>query len=110
MSYRSPDLADLTRGGRRIQPLRSVAAVTDLERELMLLVRAHAPAATSAGLARAALDTDLDLRNDLGFDLIALAELAVAIEDAFGIVVDTMDLDACRTVRDLQELVTARSA
>ena len=56
------------------------------------------------------LDADLELRSDLGFDLIALAELAVAIEDAFGIAVDMTDLDACRTVRALQELVAARSA
>ena len=56
------------------------------------------------------LDADLELRGDLGFDLIALAELAIAIEDAFGIAVDMTDLDACRTVRDLQELVAARSA
>ena len=71
---------------------------------------AHAPAATSAGLASEVLDADLELRNDLGFDLIALAELAVAIEDAFGIAFDMTDLDGCRTVRDLQELVAVRSA
>ena len=71
----------------------------------MLLLRAHAPAATSTGLASEALDADLELRSDLGFDLIALAELAVAIEDAFGIAVEIADLDACRTVMDLQELV-----
>lgn len=76
----------------------------------MLLVRAHAPAATSAGLASEVLDADLELRSDLGFDLIALAELAIAIEDTFGIVFEMTDLDACRTVRDLQELVAVRSA
>jgi acyl carrier protein len=76
----------------------------------MCLVRAHAPAATSEGLASAALEVDLGLRSDLGFDLVALAELAVAIEDAFGIEIGMTDLEACRTVRDLQELVTARSA
>jgi acyl carrier protein len=73
----------------------------------MLLVRVHAPAATSAGLASALLDADLELRSDLGFDLIALAELAIAIEDAFGIMVDMTDLDACRTVGGLQNLVGA---
>ena len=56
--------------------------MTDLGRELMLLLFAHAPGATSAGLAH---DLTLELRSDLGLDLIALAELAVAIEDAFGI-------------------------
>ena len=76
----------------------------------MRLVRAHAPAATSAGWTREALDADLDLRSDLGFDLIALAELAIGIEDAFGIEIEMTDLDACRTVRDLQGLVAARSA
>lgn len=72
----------------------------------MLLVRAHAPAAT-AGVE--ALDADLELRGDLGFDLIALAELAVAIEDAFGIALDMTDLVECRTVRNLQELVAAKT-
>ena len=77
----------------------------------MLLVRAHAPAATSAGLsASEALDADLELRSDLGFDLITLAELAIAIEDAFGIEIEMPGLVGCRTVKDLQELVAARSA
>lgn len=76
----------------------------------MRLVRAHAPATTSAGLAREMLDANLELRSDLGFDLIALAELAVAIEDAFDIEIEMTDVDACRTVRDLQELIAARSA
>jgi acyl carrier protein len=76
----------------------------------MCLVRAHAPAATSAGLASEALEADLEFRSDLGFDLIALAELALAIEDTFGIEIEMADLDACRTVKDLQELVAARSA
>ena len=75
----------------------------------MLLVRAHAPAATSAGLASDALDADLELQSD-GFDLIALAELAIAIEDAFGIEIEMPDLAGCRTVKDLQALVAARSA
>ena len=84
--------------------------MTDQARTLMLLVRAHAPAATSTRLASEALEANLELRSDLGFDLIALAELAVAIEDAFGIAVEVVDLDGCRTVRDLQELVAARDA
>lgn len=83
--------------------------MADQDRTLVLLVRAHAPAATSAGLASEMLEVDLELRSDLGFDLIALAELAIAIEDAFGIAVDLTDLDACRTVRDLQELIAASS-
>ncbi|HKP25809.1 MAG TPA: acyl carrier protein, partial [Dongiaceae bacterium] len=57
-----------------------------------------------------ALDLRLELRSDLGFDLIALAELAVAIEDAFGIEVEMTDLEACRTVGDLQALIAARTA
>jgi acyl carrier protein len=80
--------------------------MSDLEREVMLLLRAHAPGATSAGLA---LDLTLELRGDLGFDLIALGELAVAIEDAFGIELSIIDLDGCRTIQDLQALVVARS-
>jgi acyl carrier protein len=84
--------------------------MTDPERTLIRLVRAHAPAATSAALTSEELDAAVDLRNDLGFDLIALAELVVAIEDAFDIEVEMADLDACRTIRDLQELVATRSA
>jgi acyl carrier protein len=84
--------------------------MTDHEHALMHLVRAHAPAVTSAGLASDTLDANLELRSDLGFDLIALAELAIAIEDAFGIEVAITDLDGCQTVDDLQTLVATRSA
>jgi acyl carrier protein len=76
----------------------------------MHLVRAHAPAATSAGLASEAVDVELELRADLGFDLIALAELALAIEEAFGTAIEMAGLAGCRTVRDVQELIAARSA
>jgi len=76
----------------------------------MLLVCAHAPAATSSWLASDALDAGLALRRDLGFDPIALDELAVAIEDAFGIEVSMSDLNGCRTLRDLQALLAAGSA
>ena len=82
--------------------------MTDVGRALAELVHAHAPAATSAGLATD--DPGLKLRDDLGFDLIALAELAVAIEDAFDIGIDLADLAACRTVGDVQELVATSSA
>jgi len=75
----------------------------------MLLVRAHAPAATSTGLASEVLDANLELRSDLGFDLIALAELAIAIEDDFGLKIEMTDLERCRSIRDRQELVAARS-
>ena len=81
--------------------------MTDVERALALLLHAHAPAATSAGSAID--DPSLSLRDNLGFDLIALAELAVAIEDAFDIDIDLADLDDCRTVGDLRELVATRS-
>jgi acyl carrier protein len=81
--------------------------MTDQDRTLMHLVRAHAPAATSS--ASDLLDADLELRSELGFGLTALAELAVAIEDAFGIAIEMTELDGCRTIRDLQELVTALS-
>ena len=85
-------------------------AMADRDRMLVRLVRAHAPAATSADVVSDALDLRLELRSDLGFDLIALAELAVAIEDAFGIEVEMTDLEACRTVGDLQALIAARTA
>jgi acyl carrier protein len=81
--------------------------MTDVERALALLVHAHAPANISANSAIE--DPSMSLRNDLGFDLIALAELAVAIEDAFDLGIDLADLDECRTVGDLRELVATRS-
>ena len=82
--------------------------MTDRDRRLVRLVRTHAPAVTSAGLAGETLDRNLELWSDLEFDLVALAELAVAIEDAFGIAIEMADLDSCRTVGDLQALVAAR--
>jgi acyl carrier protein len=107
---RAFESADFTRGVLPIQPWRSfVRAMTDQDRTLVRLVRAHAPAATSSGLASDLLDADLELRSELGFDLMALAELAVAIEDAFGIAIEMTGLDGCRTIRDLQELVTTLS-
>ena len=84
--------------------------MTDRTHALLLLVRVHAPAATWAGSAFEPLARDAELRIDLGFDLIALAELAVAIEDAFGVEIQLTDLDGCRTVGDLRDLVAARSA
>jgi acyl carrier protein len=80
------------------------------DRMLVRLVRAHAPAITSAGFAGETLDRNLELRSDLGFDLIALAELAMAIEDAFGIGIEMTDLDTCRTVGDLQALIAGKGA
>jgi acyl carrier protein len=112
MSCPAFDTADHIRGAWRFQPsLRSAThAMTDQDRMLMRLVRAHAPAITSAGLASDTLDRNLDLRSDLGFDLVAVAELAVAIEDAFGIGIAMADLDSCRTIGDLQALIAARGA
>ena len=83
--------------------------MTDPRPTLVRLLRAHAPAATSGGSASDVLDADVQLRRDLGFDLIALAELALAIEDAFGIEIAMTELEACRTVGDLEALVTART-
>jgi acyl carrier protein len=80
--------------------------MSDLERLLVDLVRAHAPAATSGTLD--AFDASLELRADVGFDLIALAELAVVLEDAFGIAIDLTDLERCRTLGDLKALLVAR--
>jgi acyl carrier protein len=86
--------------------------MTDIDQRLAQLLRAHAPAMTLAGpgSALAALGPDMELRGDLGFDEIALAELAVAVEDAFGIDLDTDDLAACRTIRDLHAALAARVA
>jgi acyl carrier protein len=76
------------------------------------LLRAHAPALTSAsrGTHLAPLDPALALCDDLGFDVVALAELAVAIEDALGIDVDVADLAGCPTVRDLGDFIAAGPA
>jgi acyl carrier protein len=76
------------------------------------LLRAHAPALITAapGSLTASLHPALELNGDLGFDGIALAELAVAIEDALGIDVDTADLAGCLTVRDLDTLISVGDA
>jgi len=86
--------------------------MTDIDQRLTQLLRAHAPAMTSAGpgSALAALGPDLGLRGDLGFDVIALAELAVAIEDAFGLDIGSATMAACETVRDLAALIAAKVA
>ncbi|HEV8389988.1 MAG TPA: acyl carrier protein [Dongiaceae bacterium] len=67
------------------------------------LLRAHASGAT------ADLAPEHDLHADLGLDIIALAELAVAIEEEFGIDVDATDLAACRTIRALGTFVADRT-
>jgi acyl carrier protein len=82
--------------------------MSELERLLVQLVRAHAPAATSRTLD--VFDASLELRADLGFDLMALAELAIVLEDAFGVAVDLADLDRCRTLGALKTFLAARGA
>jgi acyl carrier protein len=74
------------------------------------LVRAHAPALAVMSSFQASLHPALELSSDLGFDAIAFAELAVAIEDTFGIDLDIADLDGCRTIRDLDSLIAAANA
>lgn len=82
--------------------------MTDIAGRLAQLLRAHAPAMTSAGPG-SSLGPDLDLRDDLGFDTIALAELAIGIEDAFEIDVDVADLARCPTVGDLASFIAAKA-
>lgn len=102
LSNLSEPVADFT-GNRAL-----VRVMTDIERRLAQLLRAHAPAVTSASLSLATLSPDLELSAELGFDIVALAELTVAIDDAFGIDIAAVELSGCQTVRDLQDLVAAR--
>jgi acyl carrier protein len=80
--------------------------MSELERLLLQLVRAHALAATPRTID--SFDASLELRADLGFDVIALAELAVVLEDAFGIAVDLADLDRCLTIGELKAWLAGR--
>jgi len=84
--------------------------MNDVYSALADLLRAHAPALVTApaGSRLAALGPDLALVADLGFDQIALAELALAAEDALGVELDLGELVECATVERLARLLRAK--
>src|SRR5437868_6516754 len=52
---------------------------------------------------------DMTVGDDLGFDSLALTELLVALEAKYG-AIDPKDLQACRTVADVENLVGSERA
>ena len=54
-----------------------------------------------AKVDRAAVARDRRLREDLGIDSLSLIEVAVAAEDAFGVMIPDEDLERFQTVGDV---------
>ncbi|MEY8566988.1 acyl carrier protein [Corynebacterium sp.] len=52
---------------------------------------------------------DSDLTDDLHIDSVSRIDIAIRIEDAFGVRVEEEDLDATRTVADIVRFVESRS-
>jgi acyl carrier protein len=64
----------------------------------------------AAGRPLAELSDEATLADGLGFDSLALLELALGLEERFGIAVSAQDVaDAFRTVGSLRALIEARA-
>lgn len=55
------------------------------------------------------ISADSDLADDLHIDSVSRIDIAIRIEDAFGVRVEEEDLDAARTVSDIVRFVEART-
>lgn len=55
------------------------------------------------------ISADSDLTDDLHIDSVSRIDIAIRIEDAFGVRVEEEDLDAARTVQDIVRFVESRS-
>lgn len=62
-----------------------------------------------SGIAADRITDDADIYDDLGIDSLEKVELAMMIEDEFGIEVHDSDLTRADTVADLSALVTRAS-
>jgi acyl carrier protein len=74
------------------------------------LRRLHSVTAEVMGVEPDELEPDTDFYEDLNADRDELADLFVAIEDAFGVGFADSTLEAVRTVRDLEELLDEQIA
>jgi acyl carrier protein len=59
----------------------------------------------TAGVHRANLGPDTRLQSDLGLDSLAMIDVAVAAEDAFGVSIPDDDLERFQTVGDVVNYV-----
>jgi acyl carrier protein len=59
----------------------------------------------TAGVPRANLGPDTRLQSDLGLDSLAMIDVAVAAEDAFGVSIPDDDLERFQTVGDVVNYV-----
>ncbi|MDR1821608.1 MAG: acyl carrier protein [Oscillospiraceae bacterium] len=59
------------------------------------------------GCAESAVNEDTNIKEDLGADSLAVVELVMAIEDAFGISINEEKMAEIQTVGDIVTLVNA---
>jgi len=62
----------------------------------------------TVGCDEGAISPEASLKDDLGIDSLAVVELVMALEDAFGISIDEEQLKAIQTVGDIVELVESK--
>ncbi len=84
------------------------AAALDLA--LCALLEHHRPNRVPAGQAPDSLSGESRLGADLGYDSLLLAELALLVEDLFGVELSTTDLRGISTVNDLRTHLHTRLA
>ncbi len=66
--------------------------------------------AEQLGLDRASLVSDANILDDLGADSLDVVELVMAIEEMFGLEVPDEEVEALRTIGDVEKYVTSRLA
>jgi len=71
----------------------------------MMIGRVKQAVAEALGIPRSRVQLDSLLREDLGADSLDLVEIAVALEEAFGIEVPDEEMERAHTVRDLVRYV-----
>jgi acyl carrier protein len=72
------------------------------------LIEHHRPTRARAASGPVSLSADSRLVADLGYDSLLLAELALLVEDLFGVEITTADLRGIVTVADLEGHLHAR--
>jgi acyl carrier protein len=72
--------------------------------------RVRSVIASMAPLRPVPVEADSELRTDLGYDSLSLVELAVALEEEFGLPATAEDDTDVEAVRDVEELVLERLA
>ena len=75
-----------------------------------LETRLRAIVAEQLGVDLAEVTSNADILQDLGADSLDVVEMMMSIEDAFDIEVPDQDLEAMRTIGDVERYVTAALA